>query len=76
MHASWVLTDGETLGPFVGINEMRGFHVGEKVGLKVGGDEEGEFNGAAVLLADLDLEALLLLDFEVRDDELDIHEGE
>ena len=65
MHASWVLTDGETLGPFVGINEILGFHVGEKVGLKVVGDKESKSDVAAVLLADLDLEALLLLDFEV-----------
>ena len=62
MHASWVLTDGEALGPFVGINEILGFHVGEKVGLKVVGDEESKSDVVAVLLADLDLEALLLLD--------------
>ena len=49
----------------MGINEILGFHVGEKVELKVMGDEEGKSDRAAVLLADLDLEALLLLDFEV-----------
>ena len=68
-----MFTDGETLGPVVGI----GFHMGDKVGLEVVGDEVGESDGAAVLLADLVLEALLLIDFEVRDDELlDIHEGD
>ena len=71
-----MLTDGETIGSFVGINEILGFHVGDKVGLEVVGNEEGESDGAAVFLTDWDLEALLLLDFEVRDDELDIHEGE
>ena len=77
IHDSRVLTDGETLGPFMGINEILGFHVGEKVGLKVVGDKEGKSDGAALLLADLDLEALLSLDFEVRDDELlDFHEDE
>ena len=77
IHDSRVLTDGETLGPFMGINEILGFHVGEKVELKVVGDEEGKSDGAAVLLANLDLEAFLLLNFKVRDDELlEIHEGE
>ena len=77
MHDSWVLTDGETLGPFVGIDARLGLHVGENVGSKVVVDEDDESDGAAVLLADLHLDALLLLDFEVRDNELlDIHEDE